>query len=64
MYQDLRDKYGNSPVVLNGLAVCALQQHNYPEAETCLLDALEKVLEAIYCVCVCVCVFSNVCVNR
>lgn len=42
VYQDLRDKYGNSPVVLNGLAVCALQQHNYPEAETCLLDALEK----------------------
>eukprot|EP00760_Papus_ankaliazontas_P002343 PhM_4_TR10954/c0_g1_i1/m.36426/K17268/COPE; coatomer subunit epsilon len=39
---DIRDKYGNSVLLLNLMATSNLLQERYQDAERCLLDALEK----------------------
>eukprot|EP00002_Diphylleia_rotans_P004893 TRINITY_DN1380_c0_g1_i4.p1 TRINITY_DN1380_c0_g1~~TRINITY_DN1380_c0_g1_i4.p1 ORF type:complete len:238 (+),score=63.59 TRINITY_DN1380_c0_g1_i4:71-784(+) len=47
IFQELIDKYQATPLLLNGLAVCQLNQANFAEAETHLKKALEKVLKCI-----------------
>ena len=43
IYEELIDKYGGSPLLLNGLAVAKMQQGLFEEAETFLQQALLKV---------------------
>lgn len=42
IYQDLGEKYGRSPAVLNGHALCFMQRGAFDEAEPLLQEALEK----------------------
>jgi len=42
IYQDLSEKYGTTPILLNGLAICNLHLKKFAEAEKYLLQALEK----------------------
>eukprot|EP01104_Vermistella_antarctica_P015770 TRINITY_DN5243_c0_g3_i1.p1 TRINITY_DN5243_c0_g3~~TRINITY_DN5243_c0_g3_i1.p1 ORF type:complete len:322 (+),score=154.08 TRINITY_DN5243_c0_g3_i1:88-966(+) len=42
IYQELFEKNGLAPTVLNGLAVCSMLMHDWDEAEKNLLQALEK----------------------
>lgn len=42
IFQELLDKYGATPLLLNGLAVYNLHTRKYEEAEKQLLEALEK----------------------
>ena len=42
IYQDLVDKYSGTSKLLNGLAVCNLKMNKYEEAQTLLMEALEK----------------------
>ena len=44
MYEELIDKYGSSPMLLNGLAVSKMHQGLFEEAETHLQEALTKVI--------------------
>jgi len=41
-YDDLVDKFGGSPLLLNGLAAARMHQGAFEEAETLLLEALTK----------------------
>lgn len=43
IFQELGKKYGNSPKILNGIAVCNIHMLNYQEGEDALLESLEKV---------------------
>ena len=43
IYEELIDKYGGSPLLLNGLAVAKMQQGLFEEAETFLQQDLLKV---------------------
>jgi hypothetical protein len=43
IYDELVDKYGSSPLLLNGLAVCKMHQGQWDEAESALKEALTKV---------------------
>ncbi len=43
VFDELVDKYGASAALLNGLAISKMQQGNFEEAETHLLEALTKV---------------------
>jgi Flp pilus assembly protein TadD len=43
IYEELIDKHGGSPLLLNGLAVAKMHQGQYTEAETALQQALTKV---------------------
>lgn len=47
-FQELGKKYGSSPRILNGIAVCNIQMMNYKEAEEVLLESLERVYKFIY----------------
>lgn len=42
-YDDLVDKFGGSPLLLNGLAAAKMHQGAFEEAETLLLEALTKI---------------------
>jgi coatomer protein complex subunit epsilon len=42
IFKELSDKYGQSPSLLNGLAVCCLHMKKFEQAEQFLLDAIEK----------------------
>lgn len=42
IFQELKDKYGDSVPLLNGLAVASLHQSQYDQASTFLLAALDK----------------------
>lgn len=42
IYQELIDKYGSTPLLLNGQAVTFIGQGKYEEAEGALQEALEK----------------------
>lgn len=42
IYQELVDKYGATPVLLNGQAVAFIGQQKYEEAESALQEALDK----------------------
>ena len=42
LYEDLVDKFGGSPLLLNGLAAGKMHQGAYEEAETLLQEALTK----------------------
>lgn len=46
-FQELGKKYGSSPRILNGIAVCNIHMMNYQEAEDALLESLEKVYNFI-----------------
>lgn len=41
-YQELVDKYGSTPMLLNGQAVAFIGQQKYEEAESALQEALDK----------------------
>ena len=43
VYEELIDKFGGSPLLLNGLAIAKMHQGQYAEAETSLQQALTKV---------------------
>ncbi|KAG5863686.1 hypothetical protein JTB14_028363 [Gonioctena quinquepunctata] len=42
IYQELVDKYGSTPLLLNGQAVTFIGQAKYEEAEAALQEALDK----------------------
>jgi tetratricopeptide (TPR) repeat protein len=42
IFKELSDKYGATPTLLNGLAVCSMHMKKFEEAERYLLEALEK----------------------
>lgn len=42
IFQELADKYNETPVLLNGMAVCQMQLGKFDEAEKYLLKALSK----------------------
>jgi Flp pilus assembly protein TadD len=42
-FQDLSEKYPMTGLILNGKAVCCMHMGNFDEAETLLLEALNKV---------------------
>jgi coatomer subunit epsilon len=43
VYEELIDKFGGSPLLLNGLAIAKMHQGQYAEAESSLQQALTKV---------------------
>ncbi|KAJ6950801.1 hypothetical protein NC651_004472 [Populus alba x Populus x berolinensis] len=43
IFQDLSEKYPMTGLILNGKAVCCIHMGNFDEAETLLLEALNKV---------------------
>ncbi|XP_019083630.1 PREDICTED: coatomer subunit epsilon-1-like [Camelina sativa] len=43
IFQDFTDKYPMTSLILNGKAVCCMHMGNFEEAETLLLEALNKV---------------------
>ena len=43
IFQDFCDKYVQTALLLNGKAVCCMQMGRFDEAETALLEALNKV---------------------
>ncbi len=43
MYDELIDKYGGSPALLNGLAAAKMSAGQFEEAESALQEALTKV---------------------
>ena len=47
VYEELIDKFGGSPLLLNGLAIAKMHQGQYAEAETSLQQALTKVKFAL-----------------
>uniref|UniRef100_A0A6M2EXA8 Coatomer subunit epsilon n=1 Tax=Populus davidiana TaxID=266767 RepID=A0A6M2EXA8_9ROSI len=42
IFQDLSEKYPMTGLILNGKAVCCIHMGNFDEAETLLLEALNK----------------------
>lgn len=42
IYQEIVDKYGSTPILLNGQAVTFIGQQKYEEAESALQEALDK----------------------
>ncbi len=42
IFQELSDKYGSTPLLLNGLAVSEMHMNNFPGAEKMLQDAIAK----------------------
>lgn len=42
IFQELGEKYGFSSLLLNGMAICAMHEQNFNQAEKYLLQALEK----------------------
>lgn len=42
VFQDLVDKFGGSPKLLNALAICQMKSDHYEEAQSLLLESLEK----------------------
>lgn len=42
IFKELSDKYGSTPTLLNGLAVCSMHMKKFEEAERYLLEAIEK----------------------
>jgi coatomer protein complex subunit epsilon len=42
IYDELIDKYGSSPMLLNGLAVSKMHQTQWDEAESALKEAITK----------------------
>jgi coatomer subunit epsilon len=47
IYQDLMDKYGPSPLLLNNIAVALMNQKKYQDAEAPLLQAIERVRQVL-----------------
>ena len=47
IFQDFCDKYVQTALLLNGKAVCCMQMGRFEEAETALLEALNKVSRTI-----------------
>lgn len=43
IFQDFCDRYVQTTLLLNGRAVCCMQMGRFEEAETTLLEALNKV---------------------
>lgn len=43
IFQDFSEKYPMTCLILNGKAVCCMHMGNFDEAETLLLEALNKV---------------------
>eukprot|EP01132_Coremiostelium_polycephalum_P007562 gene7562-9297_t len=41
-FEELSEKYGSTPLLLNSLAICAISMKRFEMAETFLLDAVEK----------------------
>ena len=42
IFQDFSEKYQMTSLILNGKAVCCMHMGNFDEAETLLLEALNK----------------------
>jgi len=42
IYQEMMDKYGSTPMLLNGQAVCLIGQGKYEEAEAALQEVMDK----------------------
>ncbi|MCI17926.1 coatomer subunit epsilon-1-like, partial [Trifolium medium] len=42
IFQDLSERYQSTSLLLNGKAVCCMQMGNFDEAETLLVEALNK----------------------
>lgn len=47
IFQDFSEKYPMTSLILNGKAVCCMHMGNFEEAETLLLEALNKVSEKL-----------------
>ena len=43
IFQDFSEKYQMTSLILNGKAVCSMHMGNFDEAESLLLEALNKV---------------------
>lgn len=50
VYDELIDKYGSFPQLLNGLAVAKMHQGQWDEAETALKEAISKVWYSVFTV--------------
>ena len=56
IYQELADKYNETPLLLNGMAVCKMHMGQFDEAEKYLLKVCMYTYMYVWvCVCVCVC---------
>lgn len=42
IFQDLSERYQSTSLLLNGKAVCCMHMGNFDEAETLLVEALNK----------------------
>ena len=50
VFQDFSEKYPMTSLILNGRAVCCMHMGNFDEAETLLLEALNKVVFGCLCI--------------
>ncbi|XP_074650759.1 coatomer subunit epsilon-like [Tubulanus polymorphus] len=42
IFQEMADKYGPTPMLLNGMASCYMAQGKFDDAEGCLLESIDK----------------------